>query len=238
MYLTGDLARWRQHDDDQAIVEFLGRTDHQVKIRGYRIELGEIEAQLGTYPGVRECVVVVSEETAGNQQVVGYVSATADAIVDPAAVRARLRQHLPDVMVPGHIAVLDDLPHTPNGKIDRNALPTLAEVLDRRSASAPPVAASNDLEREVLAVWEDTLGLAEISVDDNFFDIGGHSLLVVRMHRKIKDKFDASIPLTDLYRYPTVRGFAAALATNGESQAAVVRSGMDRAARRRAARRR
>lgn len=243
MYLTGDLARWRQPDQAadatrtiRPIVEFLGRTDHQVKIRGYRIELGEIEAQLGTYPGVRECVVMVREETPGDQQLVGYVSATNDAIVESSAVRGRLRQHLPDVMVPAHIAVLDELPHTPNGKIDRHGLPSLAEVLGGRSRSEPVVEATNDLERQVLTVWEETLGTTRIGVDDNFFDIGGHSLLVVRMHRRIKDTFDTTIPLTDLYRYPTVRGLAASLANMGGST--TVQAGVDRAAKRRARSRR
>lgn len=239
MYLTGDLARWRQPADgtgNGAIVEFLGRGDHQVKIRGYRIELGEIEAQLGTYPGVRECVVVVREETPGDQQLVGYVAGSGDARLDPDAIKSRLRQHLPDVMVPGHIAVLDDLPHTPNGKIDRNGLPSLAEVLGQRVRTSAPVEASSDLERQVLAVWQETLGTTDIGVDDNFFDIGGHSLLIVRMHRKLRDTVDASIALTDLYRYPTIRGFSESLSSGAEQAAAVVQSGMDRAARRRAAR--
>ncbi len=236
MYLTGDLARWRQQADGSAIVEFLGRGDHQVKIRGYRIELGEIEAQLGTYPGVRECVVVVREETPGDQQLVGYVAGSLDARLDPGAIKARLRQHLPDVMVPGHIAVLDDLPHTPNGKIDRNGLPSLAEVLGQRVRTSAPVEAASDLERQVLTVWQETLGSTDIGVDDNFFDIGGHSLLIVRMHRKLRETVDPSIALTDLYRYPTIRGFSESLSSGGEQAAAVVQSGMDRAARRRAAR--
>lgn len=231
MYATGDLARWRELDDGSAIVEFLGRTDHQVKIRGYRIELGEIEAQLGTYPGVVECVVAVREDTPGDQQLVAYVSTSGDAIVDPTTLKARLRQHLPEVMVPAHIAVLAELPHTPNGKIDRNRLPSLAEVLGSRGRGAEPVAAANELERRVLIVWEETLGTTGVSVDDNFFDIGGHSLLVVRMHRRLKDEFGSPIALTDLYRYPTVRGFAMALESDGG--AAVVQGGLDRAARRR-----
>ena len=236
MYQSGDLARWRRRDDGSAIVEFLGRSDHQVKIRGYRIELGEIEAQLGAYPGVRECVVAVCEDTPGDQQLVGYVSASPDTLIDPSAVKARLRHHLPDVMVPGQIVRLDELPHTPNGKIDRNGLPTLADVVGSPGRAGEPAAASNDLEREVLAIWEETLGRVGVSVDDNFFDIGGHSLLVVRMHRRMKDKFDASIPLTDLYRYPTVREFATALAAGGDSK--TVQTGLDRAARRLASRRR
>jgi natural product biosynthesis luciferase-like monooxygenase protein len=231
MYLTGDIARWRPLPDGTAVLDFLGRADHQVKIRGYRIELGEIEAQLGRLPGVLECVAVVREDTPGDQQLVAYASTQAGATLDPADVKARLRASLPEVMVPAHVAVLPSLPHTPNGKIDRNALPSLAEVLGARAASREHAAADNDLERSVLAVWEDVLGTNGIGVDDNFFDIGGHSLLIVRMHRRLRDELDPSIALTDLYRFPTVRGFAASLAE--DSTAATIQTSIDRAARRR-----
>ena len=232
MYQTGDLARWQRcADGSGALLEFLGRADHQVKIRGYRIELGEIEAQLGRFPDVRECVAVVREDTPGDQQLVGYVSAAEGTDIDPAAVKDHLRTTLPEVMVPGHICVLDDLPHTPNGKIDRNALPTLAEVLGTRARSDAPVEAGNDLERQVLAVWEETLGADGIGVNDNFFDIGGHSLLAVRMHRRLRDALDRAFPLTDVYRYPTVRSFAEAL--SNDNTAALLDSSKDRAARRR-----
>jgi natural product biosynthesis luciferase-like monooxygenase protein len=233
MYRTGDLARWRRQPDGSGILEFLGRIDHQVKIRGYRIELGEIEAQLGRDPAVLECVAVVQEETPGDQQLVAYVSPRAGASVEPAAVRAGLRQHLPEVMVPAHVVVLDHLPHTPNGKIDRNALPSLAEVRARRAASAAPAAAGSDLERQVLAIWEDTLQTAGIGIDDNFFDIGGHSLLLVGVQRRLREELDRSIPLTDLYRFPTVRSFAASLSSDASE--AVMQTSMDRAARRREA---
>ncbi|MGY6501051.1 MAG: MupA/Atu3671 family FMN-dependent luciferase-like monooxygenase [Acidimicrobiales bacterium] len=231
MYRTGDLARWSSANDGAAVIEFLGRTDHQVKIRGYRIELGEIEAQLGRLAGVRECVAVVREDTPGDQQLVAYVSHRSGETLDPASIKASLRSRLPEVMVPAHVAILDDLPHTPNGKIDRNALPTLAEVAGRRVASGPPASAENDVERQVLAVWQDTLGIPDIGVEDNFFDIGGHSLLIVRMHRRLKEDLDRDIALTDLYRYPTVRGFAESLGK--DLSAEVVQTGVDRAARRR-----
>ena len=231
MYLTGDLARWRQLDDGSAQLEFLGRIDHQVKIRGYRIELGEIETQLGRSPGVRECVAVVREDTPGDQQLMAYVSPAESVTLEPAALKDHLRATLPDVMIPAHVLVLDDLPHTPNGKIDRNALPSLAEVLGRRSADAPTVGATNDLEAEVLDVWEQTLGRTGISIDDNFFDIGGHSLLIVRMHRQLKERLERSIALTELYRFPTVRSFAASL--DEDHAAATKQSSLDRAARRR-----
>jgi hypothetical protein len=230
MYRTGDLARWKQQDDGSGIVEFLGRIDHQVKIRGYRIELGEIEAQLGKLPGVLECVAVVREEVAGDQQLVAYASPTDGAAIEPAKVKDHLRATLPEVMVPAHVVVLDHLPHTPNGKIDRNGLPSLAEVRASRAA-APPAEAGNDLERQVLGIWEETLQATGIGVDDNFFDIGGHSLLLVRVQRRLREALDRNVPLTDLYRYPTVRSFAQSLSS--DSTEAVMKTSMDRAARRR-----
>ena len=231
MYRTGDLAKWRELADGSGLVDFLGRVDHQVKIRGYRIELGEIEARLGQHPDVRECVVVVREDAVGEQQLVAFASARDGVQLDAGEVKDHLRAVLPDVMVPAHVVTLADLPHTPNGKIDRNGLPSLAEVMGRRSEAAPIVAAENDLERTVLTVWQETLGTQQIGIDDNFFDIGGHSLLVVRMHRRLKEVLERPLPLTELYRYPTIRGFAAAM--SGDQQSASMQQSLDRASRRR-----
>lgn len=230
MYLTGDLARWREQADGSGLLEFLGRIDHQVKIRGYRIELGEIEAQLGRCPGVRECVAAVREDSPGDQQLVAYASASAGATLDAAELKDRLRSVLPDVMVPGHLVLLADLPHTPNGKIDRNALPSLGD-LARRDSASPAAEASNETERLVLSVWEETLGRSGIGIDDNFFDIGGHSLLIVRMHRRLKELLERPIALTELYRHPTVRSFSDSL--SGDGGASLRQASADRAARRR-----
>ncbi|MFM2070060.1 MAG: hypothetical protein RLZZ623_323, partial [Actinomycetota bacterium] len=238
MYRTGDLAKWRELPDGSGIIDFLGRIDHQVKIRGYRIELGEIEARLGQHPDVRECVVVVREDASGEQQLVAFASAREGAELVVADMKEHLRANLPDVMVPAHVVGLADLPHTPNGKIDRNGLPSLAEVMGRRAESAPIVAAENDLERIVLEVWQETLGTDQIGIDDNFFDIGGHSLLIVRMHRRLKEVLERPLALTELYRFPTIRGFSAAMSTDSSDS---VKQTADRAARRRetmAARRR
>jgi natural product biosynthesis luciferase-like monooxygenase protein len=229
MYRTGDLAKWRA--DGSGIIDFLGRIDHQVKIRGYRIELGEIEARLGQHPYVRECVVVVREETPGDQQLVGFVSPKDGAHLQPSELKDHLRVNLPDPMIPGHLVVLDDLPHTPNGKIDRNGLPSLASVLGQRDGNVVVADAENDLERTVLDVWRETLGMQAIGVDDNFFDIGGHSLLVVRMHRRLKEVLERQIPLTELYRFPTIRSFANSLTS--DSSSAALQQSADRASRRR-----
>ncbi len=239
MYRTGDLAKWRELADGRGLIDFLGRIDHQVKLRGYRIELGEIETRLGQHGDVRECVVVVRDDASGEQQLVAFASPRDGAELVAAELKDHLRAKLPDVMVPAHVVALADLPHTPNGKIDRNALPSFAEVMGRRSEVATIVAAENDLERTVLAVWQETLGTEQIGVDDNFFDIGGHSLLIVRMHRRLKEVLERPLALTELYRFPTIRGFAAAMSPDNQSN--TMQHSIDRASRRRetmAARRR
>ena len=231
MYRTGDLARWRQLEDGSGIVEFLGRVDHQVKIRGYRIELGEIESHLAQHPAIRECVVVARPDPAGDQQLVAFISLRSENAGEASQIKDYLRELLPEAMVPNHIVTLPTLPHTLNGKIDRKALPELVEVQARKTKPAVQAAAENELEKTVLAAWHSTLGDNSIWVNDNFFDVGGHSLLVVRLHRLLKDTLKQPIALTDLYRFPTVRSFVASLET--DVSIAGAQRGADRAARRR-----
>jgi acyl carrier protein len=198
MYRTGDVARFRP----DGTLEFLGRSDHQVKIRGYRIELGEIEALLGDRADVSEAVVIAREDVPGDQRLVAYVVPVA-ADLDPAVLRAALRERLPDTMVPAAFVMLEALPVTPNGKIDRKALPAPETVADVRAADY--VAPSDDLQATVAELWQEILGRERIGIEDNFFDIGGHSLLVVRLHRRLAERLDRPISLTDLYRFPTIR---------------------------------
>jgi aryl carrier-like protein len=168
---------------------------------------------------------------AGDQQLVAFLSARTGQSADPAQIRSYLRDRLPDAMVPAHVLVLPSLPHTLNGKIDRKALPELTETRSARPAAQVPVAAEGDLERTVLAAWHATLGDDTIRVDDNFFDVGGHSLLVVRLHRRLREILKQPIFLTDLYRFPTVRSFVQSMSANVPDGAA--QRGIDRAARRR-----
>ncbi|MDO8363240.1 MAG: LLM class flavin-dependent oxidoreductase [Actinomycetota bacterium] len=230
MYFTGDLARWREQADGSALMEFLGRSDHQVKLRGYRIELGEVEARLRGLAGVADCVAVVREDAPGDQQLVAYVVAAAGAIIDPFALREALRGQLPEVMVPAHVLEVRALPRTPNGKLDRAALPPPSSARRRAAASAP----GNDVERGIADVWSAVLDIEVVGADDNFFDIGGHSLLVVRLHRRLQEHLERSFPLTDLYRFPTVRSFATSLADDFGAEPAAISAALDRAARRRA----
>ena len=227
LYRTGDLARW----NDDGTIDFLGRMDHQVKLRGYRIELGEIETRLGQQPGIRECVVVAREDTPGDTRLVAYLVPAAGSVEDD-SLRTALRENLPDFMVPSLFVELDRFPMTPNGKIDRKALPAPDQVRGR--AEAEFKAPENELEQLISDVWKAVLYLESVGTNENFFDLGGHSLLVVQAHRKLREVCEHKISLTDLYRFPTIAGLADFLGTGGDA-AVQAKQSQDRGAKRRAA---
>jgi acyl carrier protein len=218
MYRTGDLVRWSAHGE----LEFLGRTDHQVKLRGYRIELGEIEALLLKQAGVREAVVIAREDVPGDVRLVAYLTGE----VDRDVLREAARAQLPSYMVPAAFVLLPQLPQTPNGKIDRKALPPPGATADK--ATREYVAPSNELEAIVVKLWCEVLGTDRVGTQDNFFDVGGHSLLVVKLHRRLKAELPVEVALTDLYRFPTVRSLVAKW-TSGAGDVAVEQA-QDRAA--------
>jgi natural product biosynthesis luciferase-like monooxygenase protein len=227
MYRTGDVVR-RAADGR---LEFLGRGDHQVKIRGHRIELGEIESRIGDLDGVREAVVVARPDGSGTLALCAFYAGAG--APEEGAVRGYLRDELPDFMVPSHIVRLDQLPRTPNGKLDRNALPAgpAAAAAEAGEAEEP----RDDLQRQIAAIWARHLGLNRVGPNDNFFDIGGHSLLVVRVHRELRETLAPDLGLTDLYRLPTVARLAAHIASGGGEAAASVEQANERAERRREA---
>ncbi|WP_438036960.1 amino acid adenylation domain-containing protein [Sorangium sp. So ce204] len=226
LYRTGD--RVRLMPDGQ--LEFLGRMDQQVKVRGYRIELGEIEVVLGEHPAVREVVVVALPARSGDRRLVAYVvphggraaapPAQAGArarpfMADPTgglerAIRDHAQRRLPDYMHPSAIVLLDALPLTGNGKVDRRALPAPVEL---RPESAPMVAPRSSLEERLTAIWQDVLGIERVSVQDNFFDLGGHSLLLMRLHERVRESFGSDLSIVDLFARPTVTDLAAFLAS-------------------------
>ena len=227
LYRTGDLARFQA----DGTIDFLGRLDHQVKIRGYRIELGEIEARLGAIEGVKSCVVLAREDTPGDQRLVAYLE-SASPSPDDSSLRLALRAQLPEFMVPSAFVSLESFPQTPNGKIDRKALPAPEEV--RAAVQAVYSAPENELEATIADVWKQVLHMDTIGIDDNFFDLGGHSLLVVQAHRKLRESGPASISLTDLYRFPTIRGLAGFLGSD-ETPGAAVKQSQERGEKRRQA---
>jgi amino acid adenylation domain-containing protein len=224
LYRTGDRARWRA----DGTLEYLGRLDGQVKIRGFRIEPGEVEAALRRHESVRECVVVAREDTPGERRLVAYV--VGEAGIEE--LRAHLRQSLPEHMVPGGFVLLDALPLNANRKLDRRALP--APELASGAASLPP---RTELEARVAEVWREVLDRGEIGVHDNFFDLGGTSLLLYRVYSRLRE-VRADLRVVDLFRYTTVEALAGWLGAESAADAGHLAASRSRAEERRQARRR
>jgi len=208
LYRTGDLARYRA----DGRIDFLGRNDRQVKIRGHRIELGEIEAVLSGQPGVAAAAVDLREAAPGDGRLVAYVAGNGDRGT-PHELRDRLRERLPDVMVPSQFVFLDEMPLTPNGKVDRRRLPDPGGVTASASRYAEP---RSDLEARLAAMWEELLGVRPVGIHDDFFALGGHSLLAVRLFSAIEHEFGSSVPLATLLRAPTVARLAQVIEGGGE----------------------
>ncbi|WP_433256779.1 non-ribosomal peptide synthetase/MFS transporter [Streptosporangium sp. CA-135522] len=204
LYRTGDLARWRGDGN----LEFLGRIDHQVKLRGLRIELGEIEMVLREREDVADAVVVVREDTPGDKRLVAYLTTPGGTDIDVAELRAALKQGLPDYMVPTAFVVMDALPLSPNGKLDRAALPAPQAT---RDATAELVEPETPTERMLAGIWTEVLGLEQIGVHDDFFDSGGHSLLATQVVARIRKASDGSgrpVGVMDLFQNRTIRELA------------------------------
>jgi catechol 2,3-dioxygenase-like lactoylglutathione lyase family enzyme len=224
MYRTGDLARYR----DDGTLEFVGRVDQQVKLRGFRIELGEIEATLAEHPAVHEVAVAVREERAGDQRLVAYVVPRGAAPPDADELRRLARARLPDYMVPAAVVLLPAMPLTPNGKLDRKALPALAG--EARASARPYTAARTDDERAIAEIWAAVLGVPRVGMDDNFFDLGGHSLLLAQVHAQLRARVRADLPLVKLIEHPTVGALARYLSEAPDvTAAAAARAAQDRA---------
>jgi natural product biosynthesis luciferase-like monooxygenase protein len=199
MYRTGDLVRWR----GDGKLDFLGRADHQVKLRGYRIELGEIETVLESQPGVTQAVVMAREDAPGDLRLVAYLRGPAtESVLRPALAAA-----LPAHMVPQHFVTLESFPLTPNRKVDRKALPAPSAA---PAAKAETYVAPIGVAEALAAVWSRVLGVPKVGAKDNFFAIGGHSLLAVQAHREIRaDLGVAKLSITDIFRFPVLEALAA-----------------------------
>jgi thioesterase domain-containing protein/acyl carrier protein len=195
MYRTGDLVRWGA--DGQ--LQYLGRADDQVKIRGYRIELGEVQTVLASCDGVEQAVVIAREDRPGDKRLVGYVTGTAD----PAGLRAALGERLPGYMVPAAIVVMDRLPLTANGKLDTRRMPA-PEYTDT-DRYQPPATATEEI---LAGIYAQVLGLKRVGVEESFFDLGGDSLLAMRLIATINTRLDAHLALRTLFHAPSVRSLA------------------------------
>jgi amino acid adenylation domain-containing protein len=200
LYRTGDLGAWR----DDGAIEFHGRADHQVKIRGFRVEVGEIETRLAAHGDIAESAVMVRDDT-GERRVVAYVVPRAGRALDPAAVRGSLAAVLPSYMVPGAIVVLDRLPITSNGKLDRHALPAPGAVGADRHADAAP---RTPTEQRIAAIWAELLAIEPPSRDGEFFALGGHSLIAMRMIARVREAFGVELTVRELFEVPVLAELA------------------------------
>ena len=198
MYKTGDLALWLADGS----MEFVGRKDDQVKIRGYRIELGEIEFQLDGEALINQSVVLVKERS-GHKHLVAYVVVQKG--FDKDAVRENLKGKLPDYMVPQFYVAMDSFPLNANGKVDKKALP---DVADSDLILQPYVAPDTEIEHKLVSIWQELLSVEQVGIHDNFFDLGGHSLLAIRLSSNIRSVFNVELPIRMIFEFPSVSGLA------------------------------
>ncbi|WP_147093012.1 non-ribosomal peptide synthetase, partial [Myxococcus virescens] len=202
LYRTGDKARWRR----DGVLEYLGRGDSQVKVRGHRIEPGEVESALLGQPGVREALVVVREDAPGDKRLVAYVVPRDGRVLEGGEVRAGLESRLPRFMVPQAVVVLERLPLLPNGKVDRKALPAPEAARDARKEAH--VAPRTPVEQMLAGFWAEVLRLETVGLHDNFFEVGGHSLLAMQLVARVREAFRVDLPLRDVFESATVAALA------------------------------
>jgi acyl-CoA synthetase (AMP-forming)/AMP-acid ligase II/acyl carrier protein len=218
LYRTGDLGRYLE----DGTIEFLGRVDYQVKIRGFRIELGEIEAVIELHHSVRQVVVMVREDVPDTKKLVAYLSPATGTTIKLSEIRRFIREKLPEYMVPSAFVVLDEFPLNTNGKVDRTALP--APSTDRSEEEINYVSPTTNLEKVIASIWEEVLGVERVGLNDNFFDMGGHSLLVAKAHARLQEELSTNISLINLFRYPTVSALAEFLSGDSEETVAIQES--------------
>ncbi len=230
LYRTGDLAGYRSDGN----IEFLGRIDHQVKIRGHRIELGEIETLLEQHPAVREAVVVAREETPNDKRLVAYMIPNQNQKVSSSELRDYMKQKLPEFMIPSRVVPLDAFPLTPNRKIDRKALPTPGQVqIESEIAYVPP---KNELEQTIADIWQGLLNVPKVGINDNFFDLGGHSVLILQTLHRLREVINRELSIVDMFRFPTIQTLTEYLSQgSGNGDQTSVQKSADRARARREA---
>jgi acyl carrier protein len=211
LYRTGDLTRYLPDGN----VEFLGRSDLQVKVRGYRIELGEIEAVLTEHPLIRQAIVLLHRDD-GSERLVAYVTGSRLRPANTGEITEFLKQRLPDYMIPAPIVVMRAFPTTPNGKVDRAALPEP----DAQRVDRVVIAPQTLVETELVRIWSGLLKVEEVSVDDDFFDLGGHSLLATQVVSRIRKAFNKDIPLRSIFEAPTIAKLAGVIEAETAAESA------------------
>jgi thioesterase domain-containing protein/acyl carrier protein len=212
LYRTGDQVRY--HSDGS--LEFLGRLDQQVKIRGYRIELGEIELAISQHPAVQDCVVTTQTTKLGEKRLAAFVVPAAGQTARSEELKQFLKEKIPEYMVPSFIGIVEQLALTENGKIDRDALPNIEELSSEHNVFVAP---RTEVERKLAAAWIKVLGLEQVGLRDNFFDLGGYSLLAVKLINEIEKDLGQKIPLMTLFQTATIAGLARVLSDGNKQQA-------------------
>ena len=207
LYKTGDLARYRA----DGIIEYLGRIDHQVKIRGFRIELAEIEAVLSQHPKVRECAILAKCD-----RLIAYAVLHPGETLTVSELRNYLAEKLPEYMVPSALVTLDEMPLTVNGKVERQALPALESW--RPELEVAYVAPQTEREQIIATIWQEVLHLEKVGIYDNFFDLGGHSLLIAQVHSRLQARLERNISMVEMFKYPTIELLAKHLSFNREEK--------------------
>ena len=198
LYRSGDIVRYLPTGD----VEWLRREDDQVKIRGFRVELGEVETAVTNHPSVREAVVIARVESREEKRLVAYVVSEDGVELEPEELRQTLRAKLPDYMVPSAIVVMEALPLTPSGKINRRALPAPESIFAQDEGPRTPT------EELLSGLWANVLEVSRVGINDNFFELGGHSLLATQLVSRVRETFGVELPLRELFAHPTVAGLA------------------------------
>jgi hypothetical protein len=213
LYRTGDLGRYLPDGN----IEFVGRVDFQIKIRGYRIEAGEIEAALNQHPGVRSTVITAVGEERNKERLVAYIVPDEKPTPTIEELSEFLKKKLPDYMLPSAFVFLDALPLSANGKVDRRALPTQEGLLQKLEVSY--VAPQTEIEQIIATVWQELLGVEKVGVNDNFFDLGGNSLLLTKTYSEFKKRLPNEVQffsLIDLFNYSTIKSLSQHLSQNGQ----------------------
>ncbi|MBI3550181.1 MAG: amino acid adenylation domain-containing protein [Elusimicrobia bacterium] len=203
IYKTGDVAQYLP----DGTIDFMGRIDHQVKIRGFRIEIGEIETALGRHPLIQQQTVIARDDGSGEKRLVAYLVGKQQPAPSTSELREFLKQTLPEYMVPASFMFLDAMPLTPNGKVDRRALPE-PSMEARPTLTVDFENPQGQLETIIAGIWQEVLHLSPIGVNDNFFDLGGHSLSLLRVHNKLKEQLDRDVPVVEMFRHPTISALA------------------------------
>lgn len=206
VYRTGDLVRWLPSGD----IEFLGRIDNQVKIRGFRIETREIEIYLSNHDSINEVVVLVKEDNNRDKYLCAYITCRNEPKVSASELREFLSEFLPTYMIPSYFVILDTIPLTPNGKIDRKALPAPKVVTEK--SQVPP---RNEIEKKLSVIWSEVLSHPQVGIDDNFFQLGGHSLKATAAISRIQKELNIKLPLIEFFKTPTIRGLVDSLKSPG-----------------------